>query len=137
MTEEQKRAKGRPSKKIDLVELRKIMVFNPPRSQIAAYFNIHPKTLSRMEREDPEITDEIERGYENAKLTLRRLQWQAAYDGKVPMLIWLGKQWLGQTDKQEVTSHNTNVEVNKSDEQIITDFLGKSTDHKKQKDKAN
>ena len=31
------------------------------------------------------------------------MQWNAADRGSVPMLIWLRKQVLGQTDKQEVT----------------------------------
>ena len=31
------------------------------------------------------------------------MQIQAAEKGSVPMLIWLGKQMLEQTDKQEVT----------------------------------
>jgi len=30
------------------------------------------------------------------KVSLRRLQWQAAESGNVSMLIWLGKCWLGQ-----------------------------------------
>ncbi len=36
-------------------------------------------------------------------MSLRRLQWKAAKENNVTMLIWLGKQYLGQTDKQEVS----------------------------------
>lgn len=36
------------------------------------------------------------------KASLRREQWKAAQSGNVSMLIWLGKQMLGQKDKQEV-----------------------------------
>jgi hypothetical protein len=36
------------------------------------------------------------------KAALRRRQFQSAMDGNPTMLIWLGKNWLGQTDKQEV-----------------------------------
>lgn len=54
----------------------------------------------------------VERGYENfagfykkhsgkGKQSLRRIQWNAAQEGSVPMMIWLGKNWLGQTDKVE------------------------------------
>jgi len=35
--------------------------------------------------------------------SLRRAQWKAAQDGNPTMLIWLGKQMLGQRDKQEIT----------------------------------
>lgn len=38
------------------------------------------------------------------KARIYRLQMQAAEDGNPTMLIWLGKQHLEQTDKQDVTS---------------------------------
>ena len=31
------------------------------------------------------------------------MQWKSAERGSVPMLIWLGKQVLGQTDKSEIS----------------------------------
>ncbi len=45
----------------------------------------------------------ITKGQDEGKTRLRKLQWTAAEKGNVPMLIWLGKQVLGQTDKQELT----------------------------------
>lgn len=32
--------------------------------------------------------------------SLRRMQWASAKEGSIPMQIWLGKQMLGQRDKQ-------------------------------------
>ena len=43
------------------------------------------------------------KGKDSGKIRLRKLQWNAAEKGNVPMLIWLGKQVLGETDKQELT----------------------------------
>jgi len=37
------------------------------------------------------------------KNSLRRTQWKLAQNGNATMLIWLGKQWLGQKDKQEIS----------------------------------
>lgn len=37
------------------------------------------------------------------KASLRRMQWKAAKDGNPTMLVWLGKQMLGQRDKQEIS----------------------------------
>lgn len=38
------------------------------------------------------------------KRSLRRKQWQTAVeDGNPTLLIWLGKQYLGQSEKQELT----------------------------------
>jgi hypothetical protein len=136
-TDKPKNKGGRPKKTIDHAQLKKIMTVNPSKTQIAAYFEMKLDTLNRIVKEDQEISDIIERGYENAKLTLRKLQWQAAYEGKVPMLIWLGKQWLGQTEKQEVTAHNTNVEVSKSDEEIISDFINKAPKASKEENRIN
>jgi len=36
------------------------------------------------------------------KASLRRAQWKAATDGNATMLVWLGKNMLGQTDKQDI-----------------------------------
>ena len=36
------------------------------------------------------------------KKELENRQWEVAMDGNVQMLIWLGKQELGQSDKQEI-----------------------------------
>ena len=36
-----------------------------------------------------------------AKARLKELQWMLAEQGNVQMLIWLGKQYLGQTDRPQ------------------------------------
>lgn len=38
------------------------------------------------------------------KASLRRMQWAAAEKGNSTMLVWLGKQWLGQRDKIDHSS---------------------------------
>ena len=40
----------------------------------------------------------------NGSMSLRRKQYTQAMEGNTTMLVWLGKNWLGQTDKQEVTA---------------------------------
>lgn len=40
-------------------------------------------------------------GPDHGKASLRRSQWRKAEEGNVGMLIWLGKQYLGQRDKSE------------------------------------
>ena len=41
---------------------------------------------------------------QGGKISLRREQWKKEKKGNSSMLIWLGKQWLGQTDKVENTT---------------------------------
>ncbi len=35
------------------------------------------------------------------KMSLRRMQWRSAEEGNTTMLVWLGKQMLGQRDRHE------------------------------------
>ena len=43
--------------------------------------------------------EEIERGRENMRIKLRQLQWKQAELGNTSLLIFLGKQYLGQSDR--------------------------------------
>tara|TARA_Y100001963_G_C6497774_1_gene316461 strand:- start:167 stop:364 length:198 start_codon:yes stop_codon:yes gene_type:complete len=43
---------------------------------------------------------------EQQKIELRKKQWEVAMDGNVQMLIWLGKQYLGQRDTPETKWEN-------------------------------
>tara|TARA_R110000782_G_scaffold5154_1_gene17971 strand:- start:464 stop:814 length:351 start_codon:yes stop_codon:yes gene_type:complete len=37
----------------------------------------------------------------NGKMSLRRRQYTAAMEGNTTMLVWLGKNWLGQSDQSD------------------------------------
>jgi hypothetical protein len=53
-----------------------------------------------------------EQKLEARKISLRQWQWKAAEKGNVSMLIWLGKQYLGQTDKaKEEDSNNSKFQL--------------------------
>jgi hypothetical protein len=56
---------------------------------------------------DPEFQRIIDEARASGRATLRRLQWQRANGGSDTMLIWLGKQMLGQKDKVETEATNT------------------------------
>lgn len=47
---------------------------------------------------------------ENRRLQLRQWQWKAAERGNTAMLIWLGKQYLGQCDMPEPSADDTDLE---------------------------
>ena len=63
--------------------------------EIAAVLGVNEGTIRKR------FSDKIAKWREGGKSTLRRMQWQAAQKGNTAMLIWLGKQILGQTDKME------------------------------------
>lgn len=69
--------------------------------EIAAKLGCSPDTLTRR------FADSLKRGRDSAKASLRAKQFQLAMKGNVTLLIWLGKQHLGQRDKADVTLPET------------------------------
>lgn len=55
----------------------------------------------------PEVKEMWEDAREGGKRSLRRTQFKAALEGNPQLLIWLGKQYLGQSDKSEVEHSGT------------------------------
>lgn len=91
---------------IDPDALEKLAALQCTVSEAAAFLEVAQSTLSTRMKTDKVLADAWERGREMGKLSLRRSQWEAARGGDRTMLIWLGKQWLGQRDRldQEVKS---------------------------------
>lgn len=88
---------ARPRLNINKDEVMKLASIGCSNDEIAAFFDCSKDTVERR------FAAEIAKGRENGKTRLRRLQIQAAEKGNVVMLIWLGKQMLGQKDKQEIS----------------------------------
>lgn len=68
--------------------------------EIASFLGVHIKTIER----DEKAISRYRKGLDTAKSSLRRKQMEVALSGNVVMLIWLGKQLLGQKDSV-VTTH--------------------------------
>ena len=89
---------ARPKKyNIDPEQVEKLAAFGCTNSEIASFFGCHESLISKS------YSRNITKGKERGKIRLRQMQWKSAEKGSVPMQIWLGKQILGQTDKQEIT----------------------------------
>lgn len=92
-----------------LVELIKIQC---TRDEICEVLGMSDTTLTRRiaERKIEGVTN-FEALYKKhqgeGKASLRREQWKAAQSGNPTMLVWLGKQVLGQKDRQEVDNKST------------------------------
>jgi len=67
--------------------------------EIAAQFNVSVDTLTRRGKE---YQDAKEEGRRQGMLNLRKMQLQAVKEKNPTMLIWLGKQYLGQTDTTRI-----------------------------------
>lgn len=73
--------------------------------------NVSDKTLNRLLRKYYKMTfsDCFKRFSASGIISLRRKQFEVANGGSVPMLIWLGKQYLNQKDKSEVSGEAGNA----------------------------
>ena len=69
-------------------------------TEIASFFGCSTDLIRKS------YSENLTKGRDAGKIRLRKLQWNAAEKGNVTMLIWLGKQVLGQAEKQEVKSEN-------------------------------
>ena len=91
---------GRPAFVFDWAQVEDLSKIHCTDEEIAAVLGCSKKTLQRA-KEMPEYQEAIDRGRGQGKMSLRRRQWAAAESGQPAMLIWLGKQMLGQADKSE------------------------------------
>ena len=99
MATKKKKSPGRPKKyNLDTKQVEQLAGFGCTDTEIASFFDISRTTLER------NYEHYLTKGREEGKIRLRQMQWASAKKGNVAMLIWLGKQILGQSDKQEITT---------------------------------
>lgn len=97
------RANGRPRKEINYKTLAGLCKLQCTGDECASVLGIDYDTLCRALKRDGHGTfaDYLKRFGAHGRMSLRRLQWKAANAGNVGMLVWLGKQYLGQRDTPE------------------------------------
>ena len=96
--------KGRPRIEVNWDEFDKLCEFQCTLREIAQWFGCTEDTIQTRVKEKHGVIFSVysEQKRSKGKLSLRRKQLEIAMDGNVTMLIWLGKQYLEQSDKQEV-----------------------------------
>lgn len=113
---------GRPEIKIAKDQFEMLCSIQCTLAEIAAFFKCSEDTIERWcKREyDETFADvfRIKRGV--GRVSLRRSQFRMA-ETNPTMAIWLGKQYLGQTDKQEVSVAVQDDETIKEMEQYFKD----------------
>jgi hypothetical protein len=93
---------GRPRLIFDLRQVEELGKIQSTQGELAAVLGCGLSTVKDRIANDEEFAAAYERGREAGKSSLRRLQWKAALGGNITMQIWLGKQYLGQSDRQTV-----------------------------------
>lgn len=91
-----KKKMGRPRIEVDMGMVERLAQIMCTEDEIAAVMDIDKSTLRRQ----PTFDEVYKKGREVGKSSLRRTQWKIA-QSNATMAIWLGKQYLGQTDKVE------------------------------------
>jgi hypothetical protein len=101
---------GRPKIEIDFETVDKLCEMHCSGVEIAGFLEIDYKTLNARVKEQLKQDGTTYAGfpeYRDAKsargrISLRKMQWAAANRGNVPMQIFLGKNYLSQTEKQRI-----------------------------------
>jgi len=96
-------AAGRPKKEINYEMVKKLANIHCTQKEIASVLDLSVKTLQR----DEEFCRIYNKGIEEGKSALRRMQWRSAEAGSDRMLIFLGKQYLGQSNKMDMQIADT------------------------------
>ena len=86
---------GRKKINISKREVQKLAGIGCTNCEIADFYGCDESTIRKR------FSEIITKGHESGKMRLRKKQMQVALKGNVSMLIWLGKQMLGQKDKIE------------------------------------
>lgn len=101
---------ARPKKIIDWETVKKLCAIHCTGEEIASIVDVSYDTLERHIKAEfaMSFADFYKKHSSNGKMSLRRKQYEVAMSGNTTMLVWLGKQYLGQTDK---TESNVKAEV--------------------------
>ena len=118
---------GRPLKEIDRTQFEKLCGMFCKKREIWSFFDVSEDTLEKWIKRNYDgrtFTEVYEEKSDLGRISLRRAQFQKAMDGNVPLLIWMGKQHLGQMDHNHIIE-----ETNKgSDVKIYVTKWGDTTE---------
>lgn len=116
---------GRPLIKIDWEQVDKMCGLHCTGEEQASVLGIDYDTLNRAcKRENGKsFAEYFKQKSASGKMSLRRKQYTSAMDGNTTLLIWLGKNWLGQKDQAEVVTGQT-----ETIQKVQIEVIGKDAD---------
>lgn len=89
---------GRPAKKLNAAQITKLAKYGLTQEEMADFFNVSVDTIAR------NYAEAYKKGRAALCESLKRKQVQLALKGDKTMLVWLGKQYLGQKERHEVAA---------------------------------
>jgi UV DNA damage repair endonuclease len=110
-------AKGEIVREIDLDIVETLARVGCTQEEIAHQVGVKPNHFCELKKKRPEIQEALDRGKADLHKSIRRAQVKAGVeDGNVPMLIHLGKAYLGQSEKLNIN------QTLSGDMVIVTEF---------------
>ena len=100
-------AKRLQANAIDLKKIQSLAQVGCTIAEIAGVLGIDYQWFNEQKARDYDIESALHAGYNGFKMSLRSTQARLALSGDRGMLIWLGKQFLGQSDKVESKQETT------------------------------
>lgn len=94
-----------PRKDLDPAGVEKLAAIGCTDAEIAEFYSCSQGHVRGRYRES------LDAGRAKLKQSIRRAQLKAMRQGNITMMIWLGKQCLGQTDKQEISEHGGTLRI--------------------------
>lgn len=112
----------KPKKQKDIIDLDQVAALagiGCTQEEMAAILGCSTGYIQSERERNPSFLNAMEVGGAEMRSSLRRTQLKMALSGNVSMLIWLGKQMLGQSDQQRI-DHKTeiNITVSKAMEEL-------------------
>jgi hypothetical protein len=102
----QPKKRGRPPIDINMDLVATLASLQCTDEEIAAALRVSVDTIIRRKKDMPEFLEVLKAGRAMGRMSLRRMQWAAAKNGSVPMMIFLGKNLLGQRDRPDEPGEN-------------------------------
>lgn len=101
---------GRDKKIVPPAQVQELAALGCKNVEIANFFGVTEDAISR------NFAAELTKGREEMRISLRRAQLKLALSGNAVMLIWLGKNLLGQSDSPTDTEANAPLPWDSKDE---------------------
>lgn len=117
----EKRKQGRPKAIIEARQFEELCRMQCTQREICSVLGVTDKTLMKwcIETYGVVYSEAYNKYADYGKKNLRHIQYRMAEAGSERMAIWLGKQWLGQSDKQDIAI----AEIDDGNRKQIEDFL--------------
>lgn len=106
---QEKNLGGRPEKPIDYDRLKKLCSIHCTGEECAAVLDCSYEHLNNKLISDGHggFLEYFKKHSASGKMSLRRKQFESALSGNVTMMVWLGKQYLDQSDRQALNHQST------------------------------